>query len=100
MPYVATQDNRYIGEHSCSQYHYGKQDMVRPCCVADAIERKRNLLRVAMTDSHPAYTLWCAAWNSLTNAECWIVGDVRAVYDHGPAGFKEIDMQGELLLTQ
>lgn len=98
MPYVATDANRYLGEHDCHHHHCGDQTMVRPCCVDDAEARKANLLRVAMTTSHPAYRLFEAAWNSLTDSERWIVGDVRAVYDHGPAGFVEVAMQTELAL--
>ena len=93
MPYVCVRQNRYIGEHSCNNHTYGDQTMVRPCCVADAQKQKANVKRVAMTTSHPAYALWCAAWNCLTDAERWIVGDLTNVYDHGPAGFVDRPMQ-------
>lgn len=88
MPYICTTDNRYIGEHTCNQYHYGNQEMVRDCCVDDAKERAATVLRVAITDQHPAYRLWLAAWNNLTEAERVLAGDIVPVYDHGPAGFK------------
>jgi hypothetical protein len=96
MPYVCVYDNRYIGEHDCKCYHYGNQSLIRSCCVDDARKQKANVLRVAMTNQHPAYQMFLAAWNSLTEAECWQVGDIRAVYDHGPAGFTACDMQKEL----
>lgn len=96
MPYIATDANRYLGEHTCHCHHYDDQTMVRPCCVGDAKARKANLLYVAITTSHPAYVLFEAAWNSLTDAERWIVGGVQAVYDHGPAGFVEVAMQTEM----
>lgn len=89
MPYVCEQANRYIGEHNCARYHYGDQTMVRDCCIADAQRYKAMALRNAMTTSHAAYRQFEAAWNSLTDAERQIVGDIVAVYDHGPAGFKE-----------
>lgn len=83
MPYISTESNRYICEHSCGLYHYGDQTVVRDCCVADAIKAKENLLKVALTSSHPAYAWFRDAWNSLTDAEMAIVGDVVA--NHGVA---------------
>jgi hypothetical protein len=98
MPYVATDRNRYLGEHSCNQHHYGDQSLIRECCIDDARKYKALTLRNAITDQHPAYRLFLAAWNSLTDAERWQVGDIVPVYDHGPAGFAEREMQGELFL--
>jgi hypothetical protein len=89
MPYIATYDNRYIAEHTCGRDHYGDMTMVRECCVEDAKSHKASVLRNAMTTSHPSYVAFVAAWNSLTDAEMHLVGDIRAVYDNGPAGFKE-----------
>ena len=89
MPYVSCDGNRYIGEHSCSHHHYGNQSLVRPCCVEDAKARKAQVLRVAITTQHPAYTIFRHAYESLTDAEQDLVGDLVPVYQHGPAGFKE-----------
>lgn len=77
MPYICTESNRYITEHSCGCYHYGVQTVVRECCIEDAKRAKENLLRVALTTSHPAYAWFRDAWNSLTDAEMAVVGDVR-----------------------
>ena len=96
MPYVLTRDNRYIGEHDCHNHHYCNMNLVRPCCVADARKHKADTLRCAITDQHPSYAMFSAAWESLTDAERWQVGDIRPVYDHGPAGFSERDMQQEM----
>ena len=96
MPYICCDGNRYIGEHSCSHHHYGDMKLVRPCCVEDARKQKALTLRNAITTSHPAYRMFQDAWNCLTDAERWQVGDIRHVYDHGPAGFEEYDMQAEL----
>lgn len=90
MPYVSTQDNRYIGEHSCSNYHFGNMAMVRQCCISDAQIRKENCLRVAISTSHPAYKIFRDSFDALTDAERRIVGDLRQVFDHGPAGFESI----------
>lgn len=38
MPYVLLIDGRYITEHSCGLYHYGRQDVYRECCVQDALK--------------------------------------------------------------
>lgn len=76
MPYVSVSDsNRYLGEHTCHLYHYGDESVVRPCCVKDALARKENAQRVALTRSHPAVTIWLHAWNSLTTAEMALVGE-------------------------
>ena len=79
MPYIATSDNRYIGEHSCNQYHYGNMDLVRPCCVNDCLKYKNMTIEKALTRYHPAYVMFTAAWNSLTDAEMAIVGDIVAI---------------------
>lgn len=84
MPYVAIgRNNRYLGEHDCKQYHYGDMSLVRPCCVEDAKRIKALVLRNALTSSHPAYQLFTVAWNSLTDAEMGLVGDIV------PVGFNE-----------
>lgn len=88
MPYIACSGNRYLAEHSCDQHHYGNQALVRPCCVADARQWKENTLRVAITTDHPSYRIFNAAFNSLTEAEQELVGDIVPVYEHGPAGFE------------
>jgi len=69
MPYVLVEQNRYIGYHSCGHYHYGDMTMVRDCCVTDCQKWAEVAKRVAMTNAHPAYRTYLAAWNSLTNAE-------------------------------
>lgn len=69
MPYVLVDQNRYIGEHSCNRYHYGDMTMVRECCVADCQKWAETAKRVAMTTAHPAYQMYQAAWNCLTDAE-------------------------------
>lgn len=85
--------------HKCSHpYHYGDHKLVRDCCVDVARRYKAMSLRNAITDQHPAYGGFTAAWNALTDAERWIVGDLMPVYDHGPAGFTERPMQTELAL--
>ena len=96
MPYISVDAGRYLGEHSCGRYHYGDQAMVRDCCVDDAKRWKAVTLAKAITTSHPAYRLFCAAYDSLTVTERWIVGDLKPVYDHGPAGFDDIIPQAEL----
>jgi hypothetical protein len=73
MPYICTDQNRYLGEHSCGRFHYGDQTIVRECCVADYREAKALRDRVAMTDYHPAARLEISAWNALTDAEQQIV---------------------------
>lgn len=98
MGYICVIDNRYIGEHSCGRWHYGDQTLVRDCCVDDARAQKANVMRVAITDQHPAYAMFSAAWNGLTDAERALVGDIRPVYDHGPAGFDDIQQQRSLPL--
>lgn len=90
MPYICTDQNRYLGEHDCGLHHYGNAAMLRPCCIADAAAHKTNALRVAMTASHPGHQLFRSAFRALTDAERAQVGDLCAVYDHGPAGFAEI----------
>jgi len=77
MPYLCTYDNRRIGEHDCGHYHHGDQTLVRPCCVEDCKHWAETCLRVAMTDAHPSYRLYIAAWNELTDAEMSLVPDVR-----------------------
>ena len=91
MPYIAIHDGRYLCEHSCGREHYGRMDLVRPCCVNDAREQKKRVLRYALTSSHPASTAFGAAWSSLTATEQRLVGDIRQ--HHGYAnGFE--DAQG------
>lgn len=82
-------------DHSCGNYHYGDQTVVRPCCVEHAKEWKATTLRVAMTTQHAAYLIFQTAWNSLTDAERALVGDLVAVYDHGPAGFDTRPFQAD-----
>ena len=77
MPYLLISNNRRIGEHDCGIYPRGDESMVRPCCVADCIHHAETALRVAMTDAHPSYRLYVAAWNALTIAELALVPDVR-----------------------
>ena len=74
MPYVASDGNRYLGEHTCGIHHYGDHSMVRECCIEDARKARRQRDRVAFTESHPASVLARAAWDSLTDAERAIVG--------------------------
>lgn len=88
MPYICTDSNRYLGEHSCGHYHYGDQTLVRLCCVDDAKAAQMLAMRVAFTSSHPAAQLARAAQDALTEAELVMVGRMVAVYDHGPAGFR------------
>jgi hypothetical protein len=76
MPYLCMENNRRIGEHNCDLYHYGNQTVVRPCCVADCKHHAETALRVAMTDAHPSYRLYIAAWNALTDAEMALVPNV------------------------
>jgi hypothetical protein len=76
MPYFLMENNRYIGEHDCRNYHYGDQTTIRLCCVADCIKHAETALRVAMTDAHPSYRLYIAAWNSLTDTEMALVPNV------------------------
>lgn len=64
-------------EHYCGIHHYGDMTMVRECCVSYAKEVKENAQRVAMTDRHPGYRLWCDVWNGLTDAEMMLVGDYQ-----------------------
>lgn len=90
MPYVLVINNRYIGEHSCTNYHYGDQAIIRPCCVEDARKHKQNTLKVALSTSHPSYEMFHVAYGSLTDAERAIVGNLQPLYDHGPAGFREL----------
>jgi hypothetical protein len=82
MPYICVESNRYIGEHSCNRYHYGNQAMVRDCCVEDARKWAETARRVAMTDWHPAYRRYLAAWNSLTDAEMALVPSFT-IYGNG-----------------
>ena len=76
MPYLCIYDNRRIGEHNCGLYPHGDQTLVRPCCVADCTKHAETALRVAMTDAHPSYRLYIAAWNALTDAEMALVPNV------------------------
>jgi hypothetical protein len=82
MPYICVESNRYIGEHSCSLYHYGDESMVRPCCVEDCKGWAQTAMRVASTTAHPAYRLYRAAWNSLTLAEMRLCPHFTITY-HG-----------------
>ena len=74
MPYVASDGNRYLAEHTCGNHHYGDQAMVRECCVEDARKARAQRDRVAFTESHPASVVARAAWSCLTDAERDIVG--------------------------
>ena len=76
MPYITVESNRYIGEHSCNQYHYGDMTLVRQCCVNDCQRHAQNVLRVAFTTAHPAYALYRDSWNALTDAEQALVPDL------------------------
>ena len=69
MPYVCSDENRYLGEHCCDLYHYGNMSLIRQCCIDDCRKWADIAVRVAMTTSHPAYRLYTAAFNSLTDAE-------------------------------
>jgi hypothetical protein len=69
MPYICTQDNRYIGEHSCNKYHYGNMDIFRECCVNDCIKYALLADKNAITIYHPAVLMFESSWNSLTNKE-------------------------------
>jgi hypothetical protein len=73
MPYVCCDGNRYIGEHSCHNYTYGNETLVRECCLQDYRSRRDNAERVAFTSHHPAVRIEIDAWNSLTIAEVAIV---------------------------
>lgn len=77
MPYILVEQNRYIGEHSCGRYTYGDETMVRDCCVADCKKWAETAKRVAMTNAHPSYRLYTAAWNSLTFAEMALCPNFR-----------------------
>ena len=77
MPYVCVDSNRYIGEHSCGRYHYGDMAMIRECCVEDCRKYAELTLKNATTTAHPAYRLYIAAWNSLTDAEQALVPNIR-----------------------
>ncbi len=90
MPYILVINNRYIGEHACNHNHFGNQTVVRECCIQDALKWKDNTLKVALSTSHPSYEMFHAAYGSLTDAERVIVGNLSPVYDHGPAGFREV----------
>jgi hypothetical protein len=81
MAYITTVDNRYIGEHSCGLYHYGKMDLIRPCCVEDCKKQAANAARVAMTNQHPGYKMYQDAFNSLTDAEQALCPKFRIRYD-------------------
>lgn len=93
MPYICvSKDNRYIGEHICDNHHYGDMSIVRPCCVEDAKERKTDCIKYALTTNHPNYVIFEAAWNSLTDAEKEIVGDIEQC--PGIAnGFQEVEKE-------
>lgn len=73
MPYISTDGNRYLGEHSCNHYHYGNQTIVRNCCVEDAVFQIERANKNAFTRWHPAYQMATSAWNSLTDTEMRIV---------------------------
>lgn len=77
MPYICVEDNRYIGEHDCGNYHYGDQSVIRPCCVLDAKKWKEVSKKVALTPRHPAYSMFRSAYSSLTDMERGLVGDLR-----------------------
>lgn len=81
MPYICTDQNRYIGEHDCGRYHFGDMTMIRECCVADARAHAALALRVAMTEHHPAMRMYRAAFNSLTDAEQQLVPDFYLDYN-------------------
>lgn len=84
MPYVCSDNNRYIGEHSCNIYHYGDMNLIRPCCVEDALKYKHMTIENALTKSHPAYKMFQAAYDSLTDKERELVGDIVTVgYNEG-----------------
>lgn len=97
MPYL-------VGEHNCGLYHYGDQSVIRPCCVEYCKQRAEIALRVAMTDQHPAYRAYVAAWNSLTYSEMALVPDVRymgidrglvALTEEQRARYREAVLRGE-----
>jgi hypothetical protein len=69
MPYIAMDNNRYLGEHSCGLYHYGDHTMVRKCCVEDCAKYAQLAMKNALTPYHPAYQIYKAAWGQLTDAE-------------------------------
>jgi hypothetical protein len=77
MPFICTDQNRYLGEHDCRRYHYGDMTLIRDCCVADALARRELADRVAMTRWHPAFQLFAAARGSLTDAELALVPDLK-----------------------
>lgn len=72
MPYVVTDEGRYLGEHDCNNYHYGEMWKIRECCLNDYLKRQYVANRVAMTKYHPSAQLAVASWNSLTDLEMTI----------------------------
>lgn len=88
MPYITTIDNKYIHEHSCNKYHYGDMSLIRECCINDAKYLKQLVLDKALTTNHPAYICFENAWNSLTDSEMLIVGNIA--YLGNANGFKEL----------
>ena len=85
MPYICEYQGKYIGEHTCKQYHYGDMFVARDCCVSDCKHWKELTIKNATTVQHPAYRQFVSAWNELTDAEMEIVGDI--VYDYSKGGF-------------
>ena len=83
MPYIAMDGNRYLAEHSCGKYHYGNQAMIRQCCIDDCAKYAQLAVDKAMTMSHPAYQVYVAAWNSLTDAERAIAPDLTYSLNDG-----------------
>lgn len=81
MPYVLVEHNRYIGEHDCHQHHFGDMTLVRECCVADCQHWNQVARKVAMSDQHPAYRMFRAAYESLTDAERKQVKNFRIRFD-------------------
>jgi hypothetical protein len=52
-------------------------EMIRDCCVADAIHWKETAMRVALTTAHPACQLFRSAYRNLTTAEQDQVGNLN-----------------------
>jgi hemerythrin-like domain-containing protein len=75
MPYVLVEHNRYIGEHTCGNHHFGNMALIRPCCVADCQHWAETAQRVAMSSEHPAYRTYLASFDALTDAEQKLVPD-------------------------
>jgi hypothetical protein len=54
-------------------------ELVRDCCVADCLKYKNMTIDKSLTRYHPAYKMFEAAWNSLTDAERLLVGDITEI---------------------